>query len=190
MKTIYHSILITFLWKINSTKKHNVQSFTRFHANPQSDAFRNISTLHQGNRQVSSQRNALLSSTVASLWLRGWWNSLSSSLVAGSIGPKFLSAARRVLSIGRLVSAASACADSGPAGGQKRHDGCQRQRGGDEREVSVVFECLRTHTQKIKHFIDGHSEIGCVVLQPQHQNLFPLEHSHPVQEEDDVHPEI
>lgn len=69
--------------------------------------------------QVLSQRNALLSSTLASLWLRGWWNSLSRSLVAGSIGPKFLSAARRVLSIGRLVSAASACADSGPARGRR-----------------------------------------------------------------------
>lgn len=66
--------------------------------------------------QVLSQRNALLSSTLASLWLRGWWNSLSRSLVVGSIGPRFLSAARRVLSIGLLVSAASACSDRGPAG--------------------------------------------------------------------------
>lgn len=110
--------------------------------------------------------------------------------MAGSIGPKFLSAARRVLSIGRLVSAASACVDSGPAGGQKGHDGHQRQRGGDERGFSAAFKCLRTHTQKIKYFIDGHSEVGCIVLQPQNQNLFPLENSHPVQEEDDVHPEI
>lgn len=36
--------------------------------------------------------------------------------MAGSIGPRFLSAARRVLDIGRLVSAASACSDKGPAG--------------------------------------------------------------------------
>lgn len=190
-KNLLSYFRITFLWKINITKKwHNALSFTRFHTQPQTDAFRNISSLHQGNCQVSSQRKALLCSTVASLWLRGWWKSLSRSLVAGSIGPKFLSAARRVLSSGRLVSAASACADSGPAGRQNGHDGHQRQRGVDERGFSAAFKCLRTHTQKIKHLIDGHSEVGCIVLQPQNQNLFPLENSHPVQQEDDVHPEI
>lgn len=82
--------------------------------------------------QVLSQRNALLSSTLASLWLRGWWNSLSRSLVVGSIGPKFLSAARRVLSIGLLVSAASACSDRGPAGGDAN---------------VTVFARIRTHAR-------------------------------------------
>lgn len=65
--------------------------------------------------QVLLQRNALFSNTLASLWLRGWWNSLRKSLVAGSIGPRFLSAARRVLDMGRLVSATSTCSDRGPA---------------------------------------------------------------------------
>lgn len=66
--------------------------------------------------QVELQRKALLSNTLASLWFKGWWNSLRRSLVAGSIGPRFLSAARRVLDRGRLVSAASTCSDIGPAG--------------------------------------------------------------------------
>lgn len=61
-------------------------------------------------------KKALLCNTLASLRLNGWWNSLSRCLVVGSMGPRFLSAARRLFSIGRLVSAASACSDRGPAG--------------------------------------------------------------------------
>ena len=71
--------------------------------------------------QVFLQRKASLSNTLASLWLRGWWNALRRSLVTGSIGPRFLSAARRVLDMGRLDSAASTLSDIGPAG---RSRGC------------------------------------------------------------------
>ena len=56
---------------------------------------------------------------LASLRLNGWWNSLSRCLVAGSMGPRFLSATRRVFSIGRLVSATSAWSDKGPAGSRR-----------------------------------------------------------------------
>lgn len=61
-------------------------------------------------------KKALLCNKLASLRLNGWWNSLSRFLVVGSMGPRFLSAARRLFSIGRLVRAASACSDRGPAG--------------------------------------------------------------------------
>lgn len=61
------------------------------------------------------QKKALLCNTLASLRLNGWWNSLSRCLVVGSMGPRSLSAARRVFSIGRLVNAASACSDRGAA---------------------------------------------------------------------------
>lgn len=59
--------------------------------------------------------------------------------MAGSIGPKFLSAARRVLSIGRLVSAASACADSGPAGGQRGAMVASVRGEGEKQEFSADF---------------------------------------------------
>lgn len=61
-------------------------------------------------------KKALLCNTLASLRLNGWWNSLSRFLVVGSMGPRFLSAARRLFSLGCLVSAASACSDRGAAG--------------------------------------------------------------------------
>lgn len=60
--------------------------------------------------------------------------------MAGSIGPKFLSAARRVLSIGRLAIAASSCADSGPAGGQRVAMVTSVRGDGEKQEFSTEFE--------------------------------------------------
>lgn len=91
--------------------------------------------------QVFLQRKASLSNTLASLWLRGWWNALRRSLVTGSIGPRFLSATRRVLDMGRLDSAASTLSDIGPAG--RTRGWCQIYKrnpvGRNVAEISLCF---------------------------------------------------
>ena len=81
------------------------------------------------------------------------------------MGPRSLSAVRRVFDMGCSVSTASACSDRGPAEGDSRIliNTEHSQTLHIQEDIPV---CLLTYTQEIKNVPERHFKVGGIVLQP------------------------